>query len=297
MATQQIQLAGFRYTKFVVVQSLEPNERETGTETAEFLRRELEARKICVPVQLERCWSAAEFLALMNRLIQEASQGEIPILQIDCHGDDMQGLEFENSSMVAWPTLGEYLLRLNIATGFNLLAVVSACFGAYFLGQMSPVERCPCYGLISTTKQVKPSELNAGFEDFYRVFLDTRDVGQAAQALAVRTLREGRWFTMPAEWWFESTVRGYLEFKCTRRVVQERARNINKELRLRGRRELSQSKLFDIHRRNQEGLVLRLFSTFFSIGDVPSNVDRFSDCYARAEAWVARIRARGTHIL
>lgn len=82
-----------------------------------------------------------------------------------------------------------------------------------------------------------------------------------------------------------------------RSPVIERSSRMNRRLLEMGRPQLSQRKLFEIFRRTQADIVVRLFTVFFSIGVRPENMDRFADCYARTEAWFARIKARGTHIL
>lgn len=292
-----VRLAGFQHHKIVVVQSLEPHERQTGQELADFLHGEVSARGLNTPVSLHYCEGFRDFLVLLETLAEEAHEGEIPLLQIECHGDPNTGLEFANGSELSWDDLSKALFQLNIATRFNLLTIVSACFGAHFIGRFAPVGPAPCYALISPTEEVTPFELRNGLQAFYREFFASTDLGVAERALSAFGLQEGRWFSMAAEAWFEFTVRGYLENNCSRRASIDRARALNQRLRESGRPERSQRVWFDIFRHENDRVVLRLFMTFFSVGLLPENMDRFEACYSRSEARLARIRARGTHIL
>jgi hypothetical protein len=264
---------------------------------ADFIRTETRSQGLNTPVVLYECEGFRDFLAIVEQLRTEAAAGIIPLVQIECHGDLSAGLIFANGSELSWASLSEALLRLNLATGFNLLAVVSACYGAHFIGNFLPVEPAPCYALISPTAEVTPFEIRTGLQAFYREFLSNPDMGVAVQNLTARELPQGRWFAMAAEGWFERAVRGYLENHCTRHAVIERSRKMNQRLLEMGRPQLSQRKLFEIFRRTQADIVIRLFTVFFSIGAKPGNMERFADCYARTEAWFLRIKARGTHIL
>lgn len=293
----QVSLSGFRFDKIVIVQSLEPNERQTGTEMAEFITNELSELNWQLPVEQVTCENFREFGSLLDRLEQEASQGIVPLLQIECHGDAETGLQFANGSEFSWEQLSDALRRINVASSFNLLAVVSACYGAHFLRQMGLVETSPCYAMISTTKEIRPSEIIGGFQTFYHALLGTKDLGQAVQSLAARPLSEGGWFAEPAEWWFGEVIRGYVQNHCSRRAVIERAKAINKRLREIGRQELAQRKMFEIIRNEHKELVLSHFNIYFAVHQVPQSTLRFKSCFDQVSEWVERIRVRGTHIL
>jgi hypothetical protein len=53
-------------------------------------------------------------------------------------------LHFADGTSMLWEELADRLQQINLRTGFNLLVLVSACFGAYFLGMLSAVRASPC---------------------------------------------------------------------------------------------------------------------------------------------------------
>jgi hypothetical protein len=299
MTTQQGQgrMSGFRFNHVVIVQSLESHETQTGGQMADFIDVEMQSLGLPVSVELIHCESYVEFLRLMSQLEADGERGMRPIVQIECHGDQEEGLEFANSSMLSWNDLSAALSRVNIATRFNLVAIVSACFGAYFSSHMAPIEPAPCYALISPTAEIKPYELRTGLQGFYREFLRSPDVGEAVRQLRQQRLSAGTWFAAAAEQWFEQTLVQYVEERCSRRASIERAAQLNDRWRAAGRPEMSQRKVFEMLRTRHKGIVEEAFGTFFSLASLPENASRFADCYASAKLKVDRIRARGTHIL
>ena len=113
------QQSGFTFSRIVIIQSLEPDEDETGTILSEFLAALGTATEFSnVPIEVINCGNARQFLEILNQLTQDAASGDIPLLHVECHGDALDGLEFENSSTLSWERVSAALLPLNIATQF-----------------------------------------------------------------------------------------------------------------------------------------------------------------------------------
>lgn len=294
---QKGRMSGFRFNRVVIVQSLEPHETQTGEQMAGFIDEEMRSLNLPISVELIDCESYRDFLHLMRQLEADGERGMRPIVQVECHGDQNEGLEFANSSMLPWAELSAALSRVNIATRFNLVAIVSACFGAYFSSHMTPVEPAPCYALISPSAEVNPYELRSGLQCFYREFLRSPDVGEAVRRLLQQRLSAGIWFATAAEQWFEQTLVQYIEERCSRRASIERAAQLNVRWRAAGIPEMSQSQVFKVLRERHKGIVEEAFEIFFSLASLPENARRFANCYASAKLKVDHIRARGTHIL
>ncbi len=290
-------MSGFLFNHVVIVQSLEPHETQTGKQVADFIALEMQSLGLPVSVELIDCESYADFLHLMSQLEADGKRGMRPIVQIECHGDKNDGLEFANSSTLSWTELSAALSRVNIATKFNLVAIVSACFGAYFSSHMAPIEPAPCYALVSSTAEIKPYEIRVGLQSFYREFLRSPDVGEAVRHLMKQQLSAGSWFTAAAEQWFEQTLVKYIEERCSRRASIERAAQLNNQWRANGNPEMSQRQVFKMLRARHKGIVEEAFEIYFSLASLPENLSRFADCYASAKLQVDGIRARGTHIL
>lgn len=189
-------LVGFTYTKIVIIQSLEREEVETGKILFEFLASlGTDNESYDVPIEIISCGHAGQFLEILHQLTQDATAGTIPLLHVECHGDPLDGLEFENSSTLSWESVSEALRPLNIASKFNLLAVFSACFGAHFLGQMEAIQPSPCWCLVAPTERVDVAEVMGGFRAFYSALFNDNDMGSAVRAISQCRLSHGRWLS------------------------------------------------------------------------------------------------------
>ena len=138
--------------------------------------------------------------ALLKSLTLESrTTASIPLLHVECHGDKHEGLEFENGSLLTWSDLSAALVELNRATGLNLLAVFSACYGAYFLSRLSSVEPTPCYAMFAPTEEIDPAEILQTFRDFYRVLFESGDAGAAVGGALHGKDSSGQWLAQRAD--------------------------------------------------------------------------------------------------
>lgn len=282
--------AAFSISKISIIESLEPSEVHTGRIIAEYIRAQLESAGIDLQVEVLECESKIEFLAILERLAQEAIEVEhIPLLHIECHGDKLDGLEFANSSMMSWPELSDELLKLNCATRFNLFSVISACSGGYFLSQIFPGQPAPCLGMLAPSDAVDPAEILEGFRIFYSTFIKTFDAGSAAQKMSRQRLTAGKWFVQSSDEWFVRIVINYVQVHCTRKQLEERAKKLSRKLRNSGIEQSIGLTKRRIRKDHNSGLVDKYFASFFMTERFPENKLRFNNSSLQAQAHVASI--------
>lgn len=290
-------LSGFTFNRIVIIQSLESFETETGKILSEFILGEQEIAAINLPVEVISCGYVAEFLRIVQKLTSEAASGSIPLLHVECHGDPIQGLEFENGSMLSWEDVSGALLALNIASGFNLLSVFSACFGAHFLGQMGAITAAPCWCMVAPTKTVDPGEVLAGFRAFYTALFRVRDIGNAVNAIGRSRLSRGRWLSEFAEVWFQTVVTGYVKDYCNKLAALKRARKIYRQLKGNGQYESIGAILRLLRKRNRQSLVQEYFNVYFVTNQIPENITRFENARQRVKAELSKLRSTGQYII
>ena len=105
---------GFHLSRVVIVESLNPGEVKTGLETANFVRAQDSTLAARIPIEYHDCNSAQDFINILANLKFDAIRTEnFPLLQVECHGDDVLGLEFRDASCLSWPQLSELLAELN----------------------------------------------------------------------------------------------------------------------------------------------------------------------------------------
>lgn len=179
----------FRISKFVFMQSLEPQEFQTGTQLAEYVN--MLASDAQWPISIDQ-YSAPDFEGFrqaLEHLLEQAENGELPWLHIDAHGSDDYGLHFADGTSMLWSELCERLALINAATRFRLFVFVSTCYGAAIVTGMSTISPAPCLALIGPTQVVDPGELYNRCMTFYRSIVGEQDIGRLLTLLQATNWR------------------------------------------------------------------------------------------------------------
>jgi hypothetical protein len=204
-------------TKLVVVESLRRSDVEytghTGQKLAQDVADTLGRAGIVIAIQVFRCEGAEGFCNAMRHLTAEVERKEhLPILHIECHGDEDVGLEFGDGSTMSWVELGEVLRPVNIAAELGLVVAVAACFGGHAIAGVDLLKPAPCFALIGSTHGLWSNELYDGLREFYvDLFLSRRSTEEAAQALVDMPLEKGQFVVVTVRQWFKTVVMGVLD--------------------------------------------------------------------------------------
>ena len=262
----------FRITKIVIVESLEAKEVKTGQILSDLLQSLVAEHAPQLRVQYESCDSVVEFKQLILILANEARLGlEAPILHMECHGGSQIGLEFANGSSIAWEDLAQVLSDLNIASSFNLLVVLSACYGGQLLGEVLAFKAAPCWCIVAPSEAINDPDAIGGFRTFYFTLITTRDVGIAASALASTAPSEGYWFTQFSHLWFEQHVIDFIESHCTKSAVRKRAKLLYYRTVKDGHRASVDGIIEKFRREHQQVFTGLYFETFFCTDRIPTS--------------------------
>lgn len=291
-------IARIRISKFVIVESLESHETKTGRITADLLNELVAEHAPVLKVQYEVCDSVAEFRTLVQSLAKEAFAGhEAPVLHLECHGSESYGIEFANGSCMAWDDLAETLNVLNVATSFNLLIVLAACYGGHLMGEMTAIRPAPCWGVVAPTKTIDPSDILRGFRTYYKTLLETGDAGHAAKQLADIPVSSGEWFAQLAQTWFEKMVIEYIESHCNRYAAKARARDMAAMLRSEGVKTSCDAILESLRQTHRLNFIGKYFDTYFSTSQIPGANERFSTTRDRIAARIQEMRSTGKYYI
>lgn len=296
MEFKDLKLAGFLFNKIIIIQSLEPDEFQTGNHIAQYLRSLLDDLKIKMPIELINCESKIELipilLAIKNSCIEN---GDLPIIHIECHGDIDDGLEFSNGSLISWTELAGEFTPINLATKFNLLLIFSACFAGNFLGQMGALAPSPCWCMVAPSEKVDPGEILRGFKVFYKTFFEKHDAGIAVHELSRIKLQFGRFFGEPSELWFEKVVSNYIEDHCTPKAIRKRAFDLIKSgMLLNQNISIAEAKRA-IRDQNKKKVFESYFNSYFMIQEIPVNKKRFENVIKRINDKFPKFNLTGVH--
>lgn len=206
----------FEFNRIVVIESLGSEDRLTGKELVRNLRsRLLQLGRETPTVQYIRCATSLDFEHTLKQLEKDASEGNWPVLHIECHGaDDQSGLVLADKTFLAWHEFAQAIAPINLASDFNLFVGVSACFGAYLQQTWNPTLACPCWGFVAPTDSVEEQELENGFTAFYDELLVSQNFALALSVLHQRQLSTGHWEGQLAEDMYWDRLRNYIEDCC-----------------------------------------------------------------------------------
>ena len=268
-----VKIESVKFSKIVIIDSLGLDE---SIDTAKYIHDYLITlvQHFDIPVELVKCANYIDFKKIMINLKNEVvNHNEIPIIHVESHGSD-SGLIFDNGSEMGWEEVANLLTNVNIETKFNLLAVFSACFGGYFVGEIKPIKSAPCWCAIAPTQEVFPDELLNGFRIFYKKLFDTLDVGIASKTLDQTKLSSGKWFTQPIELWFEELMINYAKQYCLNNSADKQLKILFRRMKAEGTY-VSKSFLKRLLKNEHKNLVEKYFEVFYSTKVVPENNQRF----------------------
>lgn len=213
-----------RFSHILIVDSIPAGERNTARELHQDVDLRAQVFAPAPQVLYQRVESSGEFLALMTELAAAAADTrDIPLLHVECHGDN-DGLAFADGSFATWVDLKQPLTSLNIATGMNLLVVVSACDGSALTYTLGLTDRAPLHGLIGPVRPVAPAELMRAYLAFYETLLRTRSAGQAVDAM--RADNPDTFVYRAAQWVFQYVWDHYQSTQETPEARLERGRRM-----------------------------------------------------------------------
>lgn len=213
-----------RFNQILIVDSIPAGERNTARELYHDVDLRAQVYNPAPEVLYRRAENREELLVLLRELTETALvSSKIPVLHIECHGND-NGLAFADGSFATWADLKGPLASLNSATKMNLLVVVSACDGSALTRTLGLVDPAPFHGLIGPTRAVTPEELMRAYLALYDTFMRTRSARQAVDAM--RVAMPDTFVYRAAQWLFQYVWDHYQATQETPEARLERGRRM-----------------------------------------------------------------------
>ena len=180
-------------------------------------------------IEIRSASTTDAFYEILDEItLRASSNGDVPLVHIECHGND-EALVLADGSTLRHEVLYKILVRLNIATRMRLFVCIAACFGAYLARTLDPTERAPFVALLSPTDSVYPDDLFRAYSSFYRVLLSSYDGDAALTAIEKGFQNEEIVRPVDAAYFFRVAFLRYVERQCTPEAYLERAQKIHME--------------------------------------------------------------------
>jgi hypothetical protein len=273
-------MAGARFSRIVIIQSLPFGESPTGRK----LRDGIEPTatfKHGISVEFIEARTAKDFGKALEDIHSTTEKNkDYPVLHLECHGlSDKTGLSLGDGTPLLWNELKSVLVRLNQATRCNLFVTLAACHGAMMFETLDVHGRAPCFGLMGPSGEVSPPDLVGSYSAFFLKLLQAGDVEAALSSLRDSPECKAKYFIFTAEDIFQKVFRLYRVTCSTNTQMTERAErlaHIFKKQGLPG----ADACLLGAHLYAAERDVLsRFYTRFFFVDYFSENKLRFTNAY------------------
>lgn len=141
----------------------------------------------------------------------------MPYIHVECHGNE-SGLKLTSKATIKWNDFANQLVAINIACRNNLIVSLATCYGGQIVNTLlkglapnNKKIRTPFFGMIGPSSEIKYGEVEPGYEDFFRVLIEDRDVLSAYEELKKHLSESKGYITNSCETIFERLVHDYLE--------------------------------------------------------------------------------------
>ncbi len=218
-----------RFNQILVVDSVPTGELNTAKRLFADLKTHAAGYSPCPAIRYLRVESGDELIqCILQCRIDAYEQDVIPMLHIECHGDD-DGFQLADGSLVDWAELKLPITGLNVATRLNLLIAVAACSGGALAKMITMSDRAPFWGLIGPTGALPAGELERAYSALYLTLLSSKTPAKAVEAMDAAT-KPGLLWRTTSQGLFESAWAGYKKQYCSPDALEIRAKRMRQQL-------------------------------------------------------------------
>lgn len=267
-----------------IIKSLPCGHFKSGKRLWEDIDDHCSANPVNLRIAFVEARSADEMMGYLDDLRADIeATGLNAILQIDCHGsDDATGLVLADGSYLSWDELKPKLEAVNIASRFNLVLVLGACYGGYFGQSTRLQERSAFCAYIGPNSSLSAGKLYDGLRAFYIELLIKRDMTAAVNAMAIE-VPDMPYFFATAEGLFHLGFAAYIRDHATGQSLIERANALVRLLREAGTDPApSADDLTRAIKKREQPEFDRLRRHYFGLDVCPQNEERFKMTYEDA---------------
>ena len=216
------------FNKIYVIESLQSNEKHTGTELHNNL---LKYQSITHP-DFESILKTPSSKQEWNQLFKEIEidckeNNNSPIIHFEVHGDsNKKGLVLSSNDLITWEELYQNLVPINIVIKNELFITMAVCFGNFWLSSAFLNRPAAFRGIIGSFQEIYEWDLIIRFEAFYQELFNSFDLN-----LAYESLKESnpdlpnKYGIYSAEQVFALTYMDYEKIECSHEALSKRAIN------------------------------------------------------------------------
>ncbi len=215
-------MAGIRFNKIWVIESLSEKDWKTGKELYEDVLSNLQIKYQYFEAEYIEINDKKELFDFFGRVIRLSQTGQIPILHFETHGSE-DGLTLKSHELVGYAEMSPFLLNINMITQNNLFIIGAACYAAALIQIVRPYDRSPCWGVCGPTEEILPMDLFIGYRAFYFEAFKSRNMNLALEELKKTIPHQAKNFQLiSSEYFFFIALKKYFTKECSPENIERR---------------------------------------------------------------------------
>ncbi|SCY08472.1 hypothetical protein SAMN05192588_1059 [Nonlabens sp. Hel1_33_55] len=272
----------FRFNKLYVIESLEADEKQTGTELYNDLLRWKVIGTEKLSAEIINANSKKEFFSIIQRIQSDCKKEDIfPIIHLEIHGSKyLDGLVLNSGELIRWMELYDDLVRLNESIGNNLFLTMAVCHGAHLMQLIKIDKPSPYWGIIGSFDEIYQQDILVRYNQFYDEFLTSFDLDKSIERLQkANEIMPADYRYINSEETFEKVYNDYLNEQFSTKAIKKRANDTIIEENLNIVTRNDKRKFYRDFRKRLEKTKKHYFQKhhdiFFMIDKFPNNKNRF----------------------
>lgn len=219
------------FNRIYIIESLQPGERQTGTELHNDLLRWESLQHPDFESILINPVTHDDFLNLLDEIYGKCTNdGIAPILHFEIHGAaDQSGLVLTSHELVRWEELSDKLRPINHFLKNGLFITMGVCHGCYFMSTDVISKPSIFQGIVASFDKLYNGDIYIQFYAFYEELFSSFDLNSAYSKLIDANPdisdpnKKINYALYSSEYIFAMVYTDYDEKQCTEKAFEQRA--------------------------------------------------------------------------
>lgn len=215
----------FNFNKIFILESLTPNELQTGTELEKRINQWAPQQGIDCQVVLFPVHSMQEWEIAWNGIYTSIEKMcNLPIIHLEMHGNKNNiGIDSGTNGTISLTEVFKKIQKANVLSQNSIFLSLAVCMGLNIIRSLKVYEPMPFCGVLGSLETLQNDELLENYTIFYKSFLKTLSLDKAEQAMKDAGVNADKYELFKPEQVFMNSYLGYLETYKTDQQIREKA--------------------------------------------------------------------------
>ncbi len=220
----------FNFNKIFILESLLPNELQTGTELEKRINAWVTLQGINCQVVTFPVHSMQEWESAWNGIYTSITKmGNNPIIHLEMHGNKTHvGIDRGQNGIISLVDVFKKVQKANELSHNNTFLSLAVCKGLNVIRSLSVYDPMPFCGVMGSEETLDNQELLENYTIFYKSFLKSLNLDAADAAMKAAGIDADKYRLVKPEQVFMDAYLGYLETYNSDEKIIERAKYIAK---------------------------------------------------------------------